>query len=162
VSRQQEDQVLYFAYGTLLGTVAMTDYCPTATPVGQAALADYEFVFERYGPGPGQGGCSLAKVAGAQTRGILYQMPASEWANLRKVSGEHTDYKVLAVVVERDDTTSIAAYTLTVKRPIGSFRPSEQYLSLVVDGAASAGLPDDYKTKLNELAARARALGGDS
>jgi cation transport regulator ChaC len=158
VSEPQEDQVLYFAYGTLLGTAAMAGYCPSATPVGQATLTGYEFSFERYGSGPNQGGCSLVRAEGAQTRGVLYRMAADDWQVLREVSGEHTDYEVLPVTVQRDDRTPIAAHTLTVKRPIGPFRPSEEYLSLVVDGAASAGLPGDYRAKLNELIERTRAL----
>lgn len=162
MSRSQDDGVLYFAYGTLLGTAAMADYCPSVRSVGQATLFGYEFCFERYGPGPGDGGCSLVKAEGAETIGVLYQIPTDEWAHLREVSGEHTSYQVLAVAVQRDDRSLVAAQTLTVRNPIGPFRPSEQYLNLVVDGAASSGLPNDYRTKLTELAARARALEASS
>lgn len=160
--RPQEEGVLYFAYGTLLGTAAMLDYCPSATPVGRAALADYEFRFERYGPGPGQGGCSLARMEGAETRGVLYRIPTDDWAALREVSGEHTDYVVLPITVEREDRVSVAANTLTVKEPIGPFRPNESYLSLVIEGAVSAGLPDEYRVKLDRLIEKTRALEPDS
>lgn len=160
MSGDKEGQVLYFAYGTLLGTAAMSEYCPAAAPVGQATLTGYEFCFERFGPGPAEGGCSLVSVEGATTKGLLYQMPASDWATLREASGEHIGYEVLPITVVLEDGTPVAANTLTVKGPIGPFRPSDQYLSLVIDGAASAGLPHDYRAKLDGLVARTKILSG--
>ncbi len=150
--------ILYFAYGTLLGTEEMTSMCPSAKPLGHAELPDYEFLLERFGPEPNQGGCALQQIDGARTKGVLYKVPSNEWAHLRRVSGEHTDYKTIRVTVERDDNAAVSANTLTVKHPIGPFRPSEEYIGKIVDGALSAGLPKSYLARIVDLVKRARTV----
>ena len=158
MSESATEGVLYFAYGTLLGIEEMQRLCETARPVAHASLADYEFRLERFGHGPADGGCALEPVQGAETKGVLYEVAATEWAHLRNVSGEHTDYKVIEVTVVDDEGENHSAQTLTIKKPIGDFRPSEDYIRKIVEGARSAELAPSYRARIDDLVTRARAV----
>lgn len=149
--------ILYFAYGTLLGVEEMTRLCPSAKPLGYATLTDYEFHLERFGPEPNQGGCALQRVDGSEVKGVLYEVTSDEWAHLCDVSGVGTDYKVISVTVVRDDRTSESVNTLTIRDPRGPFRPSEEYIDKIVNGALSSGLPESYRAKIDDLVTRARS-----
>ena len=55
----KSDEVVYFAYGTLLEMDEIHKYCPTAEALGVFRLKGFRLGFAACGPDPASGGCTL-------------------------------------------------------------------------------------------------------
>ena len=146
----------YFAYGTLLGLSHMRSRYPSAKPVGRATYPDHELGFWQYGDGVEGGGCTIVDSPGRHLIGILYSLDAADTRRMLEVEGFKEQYEVRHVEVTDQAGTVTPAFTLRVDPDNGVWSPPDDYAGLVTNGAAEAGLPDDYQARLREIIAEAR------
>lgn len=146
------DFAYYFGYGTLLGTEAMREYCPTAEKVMVGAVADRRLEFWSYNEPEVRVGCHLAEAPGAQAYGVVYKVSDAEIRELDAASGvEKNWFRREPIVVTDADGTSMEATTYFLVAPIAQKTPPEAYSGLVRTGSHTAGLPADYVRTLTEF-----------
>jgi hypothetical protein len=146
-----EEQDTYFAYGTLLDSAYIRQYCPTAVSVGLMRLDGYELDFATCADGV-RGGCTLKPVPGAELWGVQYQMSAADFSHLKDISGIDTgDWACKDVIVKDMDGSRVETTTFVIPNPAGSYAPPDSYVAPIYSGAAKSGLPEHYISRLNEL-----------
>jgi gamma-glutamylcyclotransferase (GGCT)/AIG2-like uncharacterized protein YtfP len=149
--QNQERNMLYFGYCTLLETANMKGYCPTAVPVGVGSLSGYRLCFETYGPDDPRGGCNLQEVAGEEILGVLYELTPQALAGLDEISGvDQGHYQRIDITVIKDGQAT-PAVTYRIPAPGGPFRPPAAYVRPILDGAREWKLPNDYIAKLEGI-----------
>lgn len=146
---------LYFAYGSNLSVGQAKFRCATAEVIGPASLEDHQLTFPRFSPRWRGGVAGVSPRPGKRVHGVLYRM--SE-ADLRRLDGfEHVDagaYTRRTVRVRRmRDGGEVEAWTyIAAAQPGGPFNPSARYLTTMLEGARSQGLPreaiDDLERRL--------------
>jgi len=146
----------YFAYGTLLGLSHMRTRYPSAQPMGLAVYAGHELGFWRYSEGVEGGGCTIVESPAQQLIGVLYRLDPEDTSRLLDVDGLRDQYEVRHIEVTDEVGAVIPAYTLRVDPDNGVWPPPDEYAGLVTRGANEAGLPDEYRARLDEIIAVAR------
>ena len=148
----KSDEVIYFAYGTLLELDEIHKYCPAAESLGVFRLTGYRLGFAACGPDPSVGGCTLEKDPGNTMYGILYKMPLTERQNLDKASGYAAGlWTRLDITVLDGDGNPCPANTSVIPNPSGAHRPPETYTRPILAGARSIPLPADYIAQLEAI-----------
>lgn len=146
------DEVIYFAYGTLLELDEIHKYCPTAESLGVFRLKDYRLGFAACGPDPGTGGCTLTKDSDNTMYGLLYKMPLNERQILDKASGYDTGlWSKLDITVLDNNDNPVPANTSVIPNPSGAHAPPESYTRPILSGAKSIPLPADYIAQLEAI-----------
>ena len=148
----KSNEVIYFAYGTLLEIDEIHKFCPTAESLGIFRLKGYRLGFAACGPDPSSGGCTLVKDPANTMYGILYKMPVQERQNLDKASGYDTGLwaKIDITVVDNNDEP-VAANTSVIPKPSGPHAPPPSYTRPIIAGAKSIPLPADYIAQLETI-----------
>jgi hypothetical protein len=146
----------YFGYGTLLGEEHMRRSYPSAEVVGHGIYEGHELAFHRYGD-RGEGGCTIVARAGGVLRGVLYRLNDEDMQRLMEVGGAARYYEAREISVQLPSGDHIRAVTLRVDGDQGTWSPPDAYAALVTDGAAEAGLPEAYRSRLQEIIDAARS-----
>jgi len=145
----------YFGYGTLLGMTQMRRQYPSARQLGAAFLDQHRLDFWRYADAS-DGGCTICYDPEAILFGSLYKLALPDMQKLMKVGGVAQWYELRVVDVTRVSGGRVRAITLRVEGNRGRWVPPPDYAALVTDGAVEAGLPAEYRTRLNEIVEAAR------
>lgn len=148
----KSNEVIYFAYGTLLELDEIHKFCPTAEALGIYRLKGYRLGFAACGSDPSVGGCTLEKDPDNTMYGILYKMSVTERQNLDKASGYDTGLwaKIDITIVDNDDEP-IPANTSMIPKPSGPHAPPSSYTRPIIAGAKSIPLPADYIVQLETI-----------
>jgi gamma-glutamylcyclotransferase (GGCT)/AIG2-like uncharacterized protein YtfP len=113
-------------------------------PVGRATLADYELAFDYHSDTRQGRALNLRSRRGSVVEGMLYEVSAKGWKLLDYKEGVSREcYRRLEVGVVRPSGEAVAATTYIAcdhRIEPDHVEPSEEYLSVVRAGYASAGL----------------------
>jgi hypothetical protein len=157
--KSKSSQLLYFAYGTLLGATHMRSRYPSAVSQGLATYDAHELGFSRYEADSSvAGGCTIVDAPGSVLIGVLYELNEADMTRLLAVDGESEWYERREVDVVRASGGRVRAVTLRVKRHQADWIPPVPYGHLVTEGAREAGLPIDYQERLSQIVVDARGL----
>lgn len=147
-----EDEAIYFAYGTLLELASMQKYCPSAQSLGIYRLKNYRLDFKMCSPDPTIGGCTLIQEPGNIMYGVLYKMPKNERRELDKVSGlDQGLWAQLDITLVDENDQTIPANTYIIPNPSGPQSPSTEYVRPIIAGAAEIQLPQGYIDQLTRI-----------
>lgn len=150
----------YFAYCNLMDIELMRSVAPSAVAIAVARLPDHEMRFAKCRD-PAHGGCTLARVPGAETWGVHYELSAADMAALDASAGiAEGRWAHTPLTVHTADGRTIATLTYTIPNDRGPHRPSDSYVGPIHKGAAALGLPEAYRRRLREIIAEATAAAG--
>lgn len=133
---------LYFAYGSNMDLIQMSDRCERAATVGVARLARYRFIINSHGV------ATVVPDAGSAVEGLLWRITDEDERSLDRHEGVSQGvYRKAFVELETQDGKRIKAliYIAADSTP-GVPRPG--YLEKIVSAAEGCGLPRAYIDQL--------------
>ncbi len=147
--KQQEPMFYYFAYGSCMCPVDLKRSLGENTHiyvVGAATLKNYKLGFYRFSPTRKCGVLDVVKDAKASVKGVLYQLPwrLSDRLDLRE-DVPHGGYRQELVDIHcqnqvyKDVRTYVVVDKLTAE-----VAPNDWYFNIVLRGAVTCGLPEEY------------------
>ncbi len=146
---------LNFAYGSNMSSGRLRARTPSATALGCARLIGHRLAWHKVGR-DGSGKCDIVESAdaGDSVWGVVYRIDLAEQPLLDQAEGlgRGYDYKALDLTVG-GQILRAGAYVAT--EVDAALQPFDWYLALVVDGADEHGLPNDYRSNLRRIHARA-------
>jgi gamma-glutamylcyclotransferase len=142
----------YFAYGSNLSTRYMRQYCPSASFVIKADLANYRVEFRHYSQAMQGGISSIVEAPGELVQGVIYEVASDEIVAMdAQESVAEGIYRRQAFLVLGEDGNCYRADLYRVGIPAGPYAPAAQYLDLMIEGAQEHGLRADYIERLLSL-----------
>jgi cation transport regulator ChaC len=110
-----------------------------------ALLENYRLCFNLpIGPGE-RGVANLEPHLGARTWGVLYLITTEQSEHLDRTEGVSLGrYRRIPVSLIVDGDEQISAFTYQSLRVNWKRKPSQRYISLLIEGAVQHGLPADY------------------
>ena len=128
------------------------DRCPSAQPLGAAALPGYVLRWHKRSTKDGSGKCDIVKsdAIGAITYGVIYEIPDHEKSKLDRAEGLGSGYKQVEIEVSRDGRP-VAAVAYVATDVDTTLKPFDWYHAHVVDGAVEHGLPAEYIAGLRSV-----------
>jgi len=152
---------LTFAYGSNMDWIQMSERCPFAQFVCTASLKDYRLTFTRWSKRRNCGVADVVPAAGKTVWGVVYQVPEEDLANLDRKEGYKPDRtaeknaynRCTATVLQNGDLAlplTVEIYFATPQEG-APFLPNQSYKNLIVNGALTFHLPDDYITELEQI-----------
>jgi gamma-glutamylcyclotransferase (GGCT)/AIG2-like uncharacterized protein YtfP len=149
---------LYFAYGSNLHWPQMQDRCPSARFICRAKLPEHKLQYTRYSSTRKGGVADIVVDPTHDVWGVVYEINASDLANLDSHEGFRTGKprdQNAYVREERqvyregtaEDQLTVWLY-VAIPQKGGPFPPHPDYKRLIVDGAQHWDLPDEYRTQL--------------
>ena len=142
----------YFAYGSNLVTERMRERGAAFTAAQPAVLRGHRLVFDKRGF-DGSGRASLARAAGGQVHGVLYDLPRE---GLEALKVFETGYDLVAVQVEVDGEgrPALVPALAFVARPDRrtTAPPARSYLSIILQGLEEHGLPKAARDEVERAA----------
>ncbi|MBW4446540.1 MAG: gamma-glutamylcyclotransferase [Hassallia sp. WJT32-NPBG1] len=147
--KQQEPMFYYFAYGSCMCPVDLKRSLGENTHlyvVGAATLKNYKLGFYRFSPTRKCGVLDVVKDAKASVNGVLYQLPwrLSDRLDIRE-DVPHGGYRQELVDIHcqnkvyKDVRTYVVVDKLTAE-----VAPNDWYFNIVLRGALTCGLPEEY------------------
>ena len=134
----------YFAYGSNMDVMQMSDRCPAALTVSTAELPSHRFVINT------RGVATVVSDPTSTVQGLLWKISKKDERSLSRYEGvKHGIYKKAFVRVRLSNGTTSRAliYVATDSHP-GTARPG--YLEKVLSGAEGCGLPKSYIDQLKD------------
>lgn len=142
----------YFAYGSNLSTRFMKKYCPSATFVMKADLANYKIEFRHYSSSLQGGISSIVEAPGELVQGIIYVVPENEIIEMDILESVPEGlYRREQFLVLGDNGLWHSVDLYRVADPKGPFAPSERYVEWMIEGAQEHGLTPEYIAGLMSL-----------
>jgi len=139
--------MLYFAYGSNMCSMRMCERAPSAVAIGTAHLQHHCVICNKLG----QDGTAKANIVprqNASTYGVLYEINTNEMALL---DTEETGYQRVEKMLLNHLNQEVHAQTYVAFRLTHQPVTTGWYKSLIVQGAAEHGLPEDYIRTLEHL-----------
>lgn len=150
-----ESRRWYFAYGSNMNTEQLENRIGRRGVSWKiACLPGYELVFDKPSC-DGTGYANIRVKAEATVYGVLYELTEPELRKLDAYEGVPRHYRREKIVAVLEDGERVVAETYIAVLTREVLRPSEGYLSRIIEGAEEHGLPADYIEGL-----RRRAYGG--
>jgi gamma-glutamylcyclotransferase (GGCT)/AIG2-like uncharacterized protein YtfP len=140
---------LYFAYGSNLDLLALTNWClqagfaePAVDVLGPAWLPDRRLAFTRWSAGWQGGVADVVPAPGCVAPGLLLRVRDAEtWQALDAKEGVPFAYERLRWTALGDRGQSWPIWTYVVSQPRPFVEPAPAYVDLLQAGRASWGLP---------------------
>jgi gamma-glutamylcyclotransferase (GGCT)/AIG2-like uncharacterized protein YtfP len=144
----------YFAYGSNLDKNQMNARCPEHEVVQTVCLPNYELCFPRFSKGNRQ--CGVASVMENEKStvwGILYKLSKTDFENLDLHENiPHSYVKTTIKVFSPCMKNSFEAVTYLANPQQGNFKPSREYLDLILNGLKTCEeVPDHYLIRLASI-----------
>ncbi len=153
-SRSHSGATLYFAYGSNMDPLQMSERCPGARPVGTALLSKHAFRINR------RGVATVVSASSDAVHGVLWQLNDTHVATLDVCEGvAEREYEKHEVGVYKDGMHSALIY-IAMDTAFG--RPRVGYLERILRGAEHFALPIDYITRLKSWGYARSETGGVS
>jgi hypothetical protein len=152
LGRRYKVSVLYFAYGSNLHPLRLTERISTADLQGTGHVLGRRLAFHKKGK-DGSGKCDAAQAADSErVIGALYVVDSCQWSTLCGIEGVGSGYEEVTVSVERDDG-QVAARTFIAQPDSvdSSLAPFDWYHALVMEGARFHGFPNDYTEQIDAV-----------
>ncbi|MBW4568560.1 MAG: gamma-glutamylcyclotransferase [Tolypothrix carrinoi HA7290-LM1] len=139
----------YFAYGSCMCPVDLKRSLGENTHlyvVGAATLKNYKLGFYRFSPTRKCGVLDVVKDAKASVTGVLYQLPwrLSDRLDLRE-DVPHGGYRQELVDIHCQNQVykDVRTYVV-VEKLTAEVAPNDWYFNIVLRGAVTCGLPEEY------------------
>ncbi len=137
-----DENLLYFAYGSNLYLSRMQRRVPSAMPVTVAHLPGHRIGFHKLGS-DGSTKCSITPDENAEVWGVVYRIKAGERGLLDEAEGP--GYEIIDIAVETPEHGWLHAFTYRALADyVGHGWPYTWYRDLVVQGARHHALPASY------------------
>ena len=145
--------VHYFAYGSNLHPVRLTQRIPSAQLIGTGKLPGYQLTFQKRGQDDsGKGHIATAPDETAYVLGAVYQLAEEHKANLDIIEG--TGYETTWFEIDvSGNHYSCFAYIGLDSHLDNSLKPYRWYKSLIVLGAEYHGFPAHYVNGIQQTRA---------
>jgi len=146
----------YFAYGSNMASARLFERAPSARALGAALLPGYAWRCNK----PSADGSAIANLVAerdAETWGVLYEIPASNWEALDRAQ---SGYQRIVVDVLRGGVR-VAAQTYVSDRVADDELPASWYLGLVAAGAREHELPAAWIASIEALAPQPEVVAGE-
>lgn len=147
--KQQEPMFYYFAYGSCMCPVDLKRSLGENTHlyvVGAATLKAYKLGFYRFSPTRKCGVLDVVKDAKASVTGVLYQLPwrLSDRLDIRE-DVHHGGYRQELVDIHCQNQVykDVRTYVV-VEKLTAEVAPNDWYFNIVLRGALTCGLPEEY------------------
>lgn len=142
----------FFAYDHHMDQAVVARYVKGLIPAKVVRASNYRIVWPWFYPPEGTALPSLQRSAGSDVWGLLYDARGVDFAKLDTHLNCPNRYHRRAVqVLDRGDRRfSAFTYVLSVAEE-GTHKPSEAYLTHLVETAESRGLPGEWLEKLKGL-----------
>jgi len=150
--------MLYFAYGSNMNLMRMRERAPSAMVIGTACLQHHHVVCNKLGQ-DGTAKANIVPQRDASTYGVLYKISTDETALL---DAEETGYRRVEKTLLNHLNQEVHAQTYVAFRLTHQPVTTDWYKSLIIQGAAEHGLPEDYIRALESLPAYDQALKSDA
>lgn len=143
---------LYFAYGSnLLGSEISKD-APEAEAVGMAFLPCRRLTFNKHSVTRQCDAANIEKDSASTVWGFVYRMHDQDRERLGKREKGYREISDLAMYLtsaDNEDVIPVATFTFAAEKTCTrGCGPNSTYLSLIVEGAKSRSLPNDYRERL--------------
>lgn len=140
----------YFAYGSCMCPVDLKRSLGENTHpyiLGPATLHGYRLGFYFHFPRRNCGVLDIVKDPHSKVEGVLYRLPLRLSDRLDK---REEGYRHEYVAVQQGDRqfTNVRTYTVEEGRSLREYAPNDWYFSVVMRGAVTCGLPEQYCWKL--------------
>ena len=130
----------------------ISNICPACQVLGRARLIDYRLAFTRRSIKSGSGVADIVHTRGMAVWGVLYEINENELTALDGKEGYGSAYTRIEIDVVLQGGVAQRATTYTViSKEFNEIPPSPEYLSTIIGGAQSFGLPEYYITFLESL-----------
>ncbi|WP_180899321.1 gamma-glutamylcyclotransferase family protein [Martelella soudanensis] len=148
----------YFAFGSNMLTERLGRRCPSARPVGPAALEGHALAFSKIGR-EGSGKATIVERAASRVFGVVFTLDPRELDLLDAFEGKGKGYDRIdncaLRLLKNDATVSACTYKAPPAFCDPALIPFDWYHALVIAGARQHGLPEDYVARLAAAPRRA-------
>jgi gamma-glutamylcyclotransferase len=146
--------ILCFAYGSNMCTGRLTQRVPSAKPRFAAKFAKHQLAFhKRSDDGSGKADVVYTGDGHDLVWGVVFELEASQKANLDNAEGLEYGYFEKPVTVETPSGSKVAAVAYyaddAYKDP--GLKPYCWYLRFIIDGAKQHGFPEEYVASLEAV-----------
>lgn len=147
--RQKEPMFYYFAYGSCMCPVDLKRSLGENTHpyiIGPGILKGYRLGFYSYSQTRKCGVLDVVKDPQASVKGVLYHLPwrLSEYLDIREgVSQSLYRHETVEIHGEHQVYTNARTYVV-VNKLIEEMAPNDWYFNVVLRGAVTCGLPEEY------------------
>lgn len=140
--------VLYFAYGSNMLAERIVRRCASARVIGRATLPAHTVAFSKIGR-DGTGKATLVAAGDAATaHGVVFEMSRDDIATLDRIEGRGRGYhRIERASLNLSVCGSLTEATTYIAEPRHidpDLVPFDWYRNLVLAGAVSHGLPQEY------------------
>ncbi len=136
-ARTRQRTCLYFAYGSNMDQAQMARRCPDAMAIDVAVLRHHGVEFTGRSPAWGGGVATLVRRRGADTTGVVYEMP--DMRVLDAHEGHPNVYRRVRRKVATETYGELTAYTYV--RPFNRRnRPAAAYVDAIARGCYDFGI----------------------
>ena len=145
----KEPMFYYFAYGSCMCPVDLKRSLGENTHpyvIGPGMLKGYRLGFYLYSPNRKCGVLDIVKDAKTHVKGVLYQLPwrLSEYLDKREgVSQGLYSHESVEIHTQDQIYKNVRTYTVVNKLP-QEVAPNDWYFNVVLRGAVTCGLPEEY------------------
>ncbi len=137
--------IYYFAYGSNMDHIQMTQRCPKAKLMGNAVLHDHALDFTIYSPKRACGCSDVIQKKGSSVYGLLYSLPQKDLDALDRYEMHPVKYKRETVNIENENGDVLEAETYKVATKEQTFqKPSKHYMSQIIEPAIINDFPRSY------------------
>lgn len=132
---------LYFAYGSNLLTHRLAARCPSARPLGMAALPGHHVAFAKKSTVDGSGKATILPRDKSCAHGVVFELAQADLDTLDVIEGVGHGYNRLDRIDVLLGSETLSASTYIASAPTGPIRPLDWYLALILAGAREHALP---------------------
>lgn len=145
IGKDSEPMFYYFAYGSCMCPVDLKRTLGEATHpfvIGPATLKGYRLGFYRHSRRRNSGALDVVKDATAQVEGVLYQLP---WrlSHLLDQREEGYRHEFIRVSCQGQTFNDVRTYVV-IHKLAEELAPNDWYFNVVLRGALTCGLPEQY------------------
>lgn len=162
---RQSHTVWYFAYGSNMNQDDLDRWCrEKRLPLirfkssRKAVLEDFKLVFNYYSFSRGCGVANIEHRPNEIVEGVLYEVMESDILLIDRKEGHPDYYTKIPVTVKLNDkihVKNVITYTVREEKKSSSFiPPTRAYMEVIIDGAITHGLSEDWVKKLKVIPTR--------
>lgn len=147
---------LYFAYGSNMDLVQLTERCPSAKFSQAAVINGYRLGFTRFSRKRQGGVADLVPDPAAEVWGGVFRIADHDLDRLDRTEGMRLTppayRRITAKVMSPADNQWLSVFTYeVVEKAAEHFKPSAGYMQLIIGGAERLALPRPYIEKLRNV-----------
>ena len=144
----------YFAYGSNLLKKQIKRRCPSSITLCKASKENARLCFPvRSKMRENMGVASIKFEKGSTVEGIIYQLTPEDLENLDKYEGNGKRYRRKKIFVRLNDRSKKLVWSyLALSDSPNEFRPSDNYLGLIIKGAKEHNLTKGYIENIKKSA----------